>query len=94
MIAAAIVYLVMRSARRDLRDTVKAMAAEALHANTAAFLDLARASFDGLHKDAAHDLATRQKAIDGLVQPMLDALKQVDAKLAQADRERVQAYTR
>jgi DNA recombination protein RmuC len=92
--AAAIVYLVMRSARRDLRDTVKAMAAEALHANNAAFLDLARASFDGLHKDAAHDLATRQKAIDGLVQPMLDALKQVDAKLAQADRERVHAYTR
>jgi DNA recombination protein RmuC len=92
--AAAIVYLVMRSARRDLRDTVKAMAAEALHANNAAFLDLARASFNGLQKDAAHDLATRQKAIDGLVQPMLDALKQVDAKLAQADRERVQAYTR
>jgi DNA recombination protein RmuC len=94
LVAAAIVYLVMRSARRDLRDTVKAMAAEALHANNAAFLDLARASFNGLQKDAAHDLATRQKAIDGLVQPMLDALKQVDAKLAQADRERVQAYTR
>lgn len=94
LMAAAIVYLVMRSARRDLRDTVKAMAAEALHANNAAFLDLARSSFNGLHKDAVHDLATRQKAIDGLVLPMLDALKQVDAKLAQADRERVQAYTR
>lgn len=84
----------LEKARHDIRDTVKAMAAEALHANNAAFLDLAKASFNGLHKDAAHDLAARQKAIDGLVQPMLTALKQVDVKLAEAERERLQAYTR
>ncbi len=81
-------------ARHDLRDTVKAVAAEALNANSAAFLDLAKASFTGLQKEAALDLASRQKAIDGLVKPMLDTLKQVDVRLAEADRERLQAYTR
>ena len=105
LVAAAVVYLVMRAAltstqdllersRKDLRDTVKAVAAEALNANNAAFLDLAKASFNGLQKEAALDLESRRRAIDGLVQPMLDTLKQVDSKLAQADRERLQAYTR
>jgi DNA recombination protein RmuC len=81
-------------ARLDVRDAVKAVAADALHANNAAFLDLARASFSGLQKDAAHDLESRRKAIDGLIEPMLGMLKQVDVKLADAERERLQAYTR
>jgi DNA recombination protein RmuC len=81
-------------ARQDMRDAVKAVAAEALHANNAAFLDLAKASFNGLQKDAAHDLESRRKAIDGMIQPMLGLLKQVDVKLADAERERLQAYTR
>ena len=50
----------------------------ALHANNTAFLDLAKASFSGLQKDATHDLETRRNAIDGLIEPMLGMLKQVD----------------
>jgi DNA recombination protein RmuC len=80
--------------RHDMRDSVRAMAAEALTANNAAFLDLAKASFRGLQNEAALDMDARHKAITGLVQPMLDTLKQVDSKLAEADRERLQAYTR
>jgi DNA recombination protein RmuC len=94
LVSAAVVYVVMRNVRIDMRDTVKAMAAEALHANSAVFLDLAKASFKGLQREATLDLDSRQKAITSLVQPMLDTLKQVDSKLAQADRERLQAYTR
>lgn len=82
------------TARLDVRDAVKAVAAEALHANNAAFLDLAKASFDGLHKDAAHDLEVRRNAIDGMIEPMLGMLKQVDRKLADVEKERLQAYTR
>jgi DNA recombination protein RmuC len=96
--AAAIVYAIMRDllerARLDVRDSVKAVAAEALHANNAAFLDLAKASFSGLQKDAAHDIEARRKAIDGLLEPMLGMLKQVDRKLADVEKERLQAYTR
>jgi DNA recombination protein RmuC len=105
LIAAIAVYLVMRAAlkstqdllektRHDMRDTVKALAADALTANNAAFLDLAKESFKGLQNEAALDMAARQKAITSLVQPMLDTLKHVDSKLAEADRERLQAYTR
>jgi len=98
VVAAAVVYVIMRDllakARADVRDAVKAVAAEALHANNAAFLDLAKASFTGLQKDAAHDLETRRKAIDGMIEPMLGMLKQVDRKLADVEKERLQAYTR
>ena len=98
LVAAAVVYVIMRDllakARVDVRDAVKAVAAEALHANNTAFLDLAKASFNGLQKDAAHDLEARRKAIDGMIEPMLGVLQQVDRKLADVEKERLQAYTR
>jgi DNA recombination protein RmuC len=81
-------------ARTDLRDAMRAVAAEALQANNVAFLDLARASFAGLQKEAALDMESRQKAIDGIVQPVLATLKQVDIKMADAERDRLQAYSR
>jgi DNA recombination protein RmuC len=84
----------LEKARVDLRDAVKAVAADALHANNVTFLDLAKASLGNLQKDAALDLESRQKALDGIVQPMLETLKQVDGKLADVERERIQAYTR
>ena len=81
-------------AREEMRDGMKAAAADALHANNAAFLELARTSFQGLQKEAALDMESRQKAIDGIVNPMLATLKQVDAKVEAAERERVAAYAR
>jgi DNA recombination protein RmuC len=79
---------------QQVRDTFQALAAEALHANRAAFLDLAKTAFAGLQKDAATDLATRQRAIDDLVKPVAATLKEVDQRLAQAEREREGAYAR
>jgi DNA recombination protein RmuC len=98
LVAAAVVYMVMRAsaARQEqtLRDSMRSIAAEALHANNAAFLDLARTSFAGLQEQAALDMNSRQRAIDGVVQPILTTLKQVDLKLAEAERERLEAYAR
>jgi DNA recombination protein RmuC len=84
----------LEKARQDLRDAVKAVAADALHANSAAFLDLAKASLSGMQKEASLDMESRKKALDGLVEPMLATLKQVDLKLADVEKERLQAYTR
>jgi DNA recombination protein RmuC len=84
----------LERARQDLRDGMKAAAAEALHANNAAFLELARTSFQGLQKEAALDMESRQRAIDGIVSPVLATLKQVDLKVEAADRERANAYAR
>lgn len=79
---------------QQVRDTFQALAAEALNANRAAFMDLAKTTFAGLQKDASTDLATRQRAIDELVKPVATTLKEVDQRLAQAEREREGAYAR
>jgi DNA recombination protein RmuC len=102
VVAAAIVYFVMRSAaqrqasqvsaEQRMRETFQALAAEALNANRSAFLDLARSQLTGLQKDAVLDLDSRQKAIDGLVRPLLETLKQVDGRLVDAEKERLKAY--
>jgi DNA recombination protein RmuC len=79
---------------QKLRDAFGALAADALNSNRAAFLDLAKASFEGFQQQAALQFDSRQKAIDGLVQPIADTLKKVDLKLAEAERERLEAYAR
>lgn len=76
----------------QLRDTFQALAAEALNANRAAFLDLAATSFAGLQKEAALDLTARQTAIDGLVRPIKATLDDVKATLAASEKERTGAY--
>jgi DNA recombination protein RmuC len=80
--------------RAQMRDTFQAVAADALNANRAAFLDLARTSFEGLQRQAAVQLDSRQQAIDSLVQPMAETLKKVEARLGDAERERAVAYAR
>jgi DNA recombination protein RmuC len=83
-----------RQALGTLRDAFQSLAADALNSNRSAFLDLARASFEGFQKEAALQFDSRQKAIDGLVQPIADTLRKVDVKLAEAERERIDAYAR
>ncbi len=81
-------------AEQQLRDTFQALAADALNTNRTAFLDLAKASLTSFQTQATADLEARQRGIDGLVQPMLTTLKQVDQKLAEAERDRTAAYAR
>jgi DNA recombination protein RmuC len=83
-----------RQALGTLRDAFQSLAADALNSNRSAFLDLARASFEGFQKEAALQFDSRQKAIDSLVQPIADTLNKVDVKLAEAERERIDAYAR
>jgi len=103
LVGAALAFLAARTiahsertafdqAERRLRDTFQALAADALNANRSAFLDLAKTSFSGFQKEAALDLESRQKAIDGVVQPVMATLKAVDQKLAEAERARAVAY--
>jgi DNA recombination protein RmuC len=83
-----------RQAVGTLRDAFQSLAADALNSNRSAFLDLARSSFEGFQKAAVLQFDSRQKAIDGLVQPIAETLKKVDVKLAEAERERIDAYAR
>jgi DNA recombination protein RmuC len=81
-------------ADRRLREAFQSLAAEALHRSQGAFLDLARTSFEGLHKEASLQMDTRQLAFDSLVQPITDALKKVDTRLDEAERDRLQTSAR
>ncbi len=70
--------LAMSQAESRLRDTFGALSAQALQANNQVFLDLADA---------------RLSAVGGLVKPMEDGLKAVDAKLQAFDRDRAAAHS-
>jgi len=68
-----------REALGTMREAFQSLASDALNNNRAAFLD---------------SLESRQKAFDGLVQPIAETIKKVDTKLGEAERERLEAYAR
>src|SRR5437762_7881583 len=84
---AALLFWVARSAYRrevaeqrvSMREAFQSVALDALNSTRASFLD---------------SLESRQKAFDGLVQPIAETLKKVDVKLTEAERERIDAYAR
>lgn len=80
------------TAQQELTDAFKALAAEALASNNQSFLQLAKAVLEKFHQQAQSDLESRQKAIDGLVLPLKESLQQVDHKLQNLEKERLQAY--
>jgi DNA recombination protein RmuC len=79
-------------AQTSLRDAFQSMAAEALHTNRSAFFDLARTAFDGMTKQSAAQMEARQKAIDALVQPLSDTMKQVHDRLGVVEKDRTASF--
>jgi DNA recombination protein RmuC len=59
----------------DLRDTFKALSADALKQNAPEFLRLAEQTFGKFQATASGDLAQRQEAIKGLVEPLKQQLE-------------------
>jgi DNA recombination protein RmuC len=79
-----------RASQQDqLRDTFQALAASTLKASTDEFLKLADQKIGNVHKEAALDLGRRQQELGTLVTPIKDTLVQVDAKLKEVERSRV-----
>jgi DNA recombination protein RmuC len=74
---------------QHLRDSFQALAATALKQSTDEFLKLADQKIGNVHKQAAADLGQRQQALTDLVTPIRDTLSQVDAKLADVEKQRV-----
>jgi DNA recombination protein RmuC len=83
---------VLEQARESLKDSFAAVSAELLAQNNSRFLDLAKEKFGELQNTATGDLATRQKAIADLVQPLRESLTRVDAKLQDVDRDRATSH--
>jgi len=68
----------------DLRDTFKALSADALKQSAPEFLRLAEQSFGKFQETAKGDLAQRQEAIKGLVEPLKQQLESYQKNLQQS----------
>ena len=75
--------------QEQLRESFQALAAVALKSSTDEFIKLADQKIGNVHKEAAIDLTRRQQELGSLVAPIKDTLLQVDAKLKEVDKNRV-----
>lgn len=75
-----------------LAEQFRALSAEALSANNAQFLDLAEARLREAQVRAGGDLDQRSQAVAGLVAPLDDTLRRVEARLQELETARVGAY--
>jgi len=69
----------------DLRETFKALSADALKQTTPEFLRLANETFGKFQEAAKGDLAQRQEAIKGMVEPLKQHLETYQRRLQQSE---------
>jgi DNA recombination protein RmuC len=83
----------VQDSQARLAETFKALSAEALKSTSTQFLELAKKELEVHQTGAKADLEKRQQAIDAMVKPLQDSLKQVDGKLGEMEKSRVAAYS-
>ena len=81
------------TAKQQLADAFKALAADALKSSNTSFLELAKTQLEKFQESAKGDLEKRQTAIDELVKPVKESLGKVDAKLQEIEKSRIEAYS-
>ncbi len=79
-------------ARVKLADAFQALSAEALKSNNQAFIALARSTFETIQTQAKGDLETREQAIMGLVNPLIETLKRYETQIQEMEKVRQSAY--
>ena len=84
----------LKEAQSRLLESFKALSSDALRANNASFLELARETFGKLHQQSSGELEKRQQAIDALVKPIRESLDKVGASVVEIDKARADAYGR
>jgi DNA recombination protein RmuC len=83
----------LEDAKARLTDAFKALAADALGKSNKDFLSLAKETFDKVLAEAKGDLGKRQEAIDGLVKPLAQSLREFDGHVRGLEKSRQEAYT-
>ena len=82
----------LAEARAELENSFKALASSALESNNANFLSLARSTLEKAQLQAKGELEAREKAVETLVKPIAESLKQVDEQVRELEKTRAQAY--
>jgi len=82
----------LSDARTELGNSFQALASSALEKNNANFLDLAKTTLEKYQSEAKGELEKREKAVETLVTPIAESLKQVDEQVRELEKVRAQAY--
>ena len=82
----------LEEARLKLTDAFQALSAQALNSNNHAFIQLARSTFETIQTQAKGELETREQAIKGLVNPLIETLKRYEAQIQEMEKTRQSAY--
>ena len=82
----------LEEAKGKLTEAFKAVAGDTLNSSTAEFLKLAKAMAETLISDARGDLGQRQVAIEGMVKPLADSLRQFEERVQGLEKNRQEAY--
>ena len=80
------------AARTEMENSFKALANSALESSNANFLELAKATLEKYQSQAKGELEAREKAVETLVKPIAESLKQVDEQVRELEKTRAQAY--
>jgi DNA recombination protein RmuC len=83
----------LTDARTEMENAFKSLASAALQSNNQSFLDLAKTRLETFQAEAGQHLDTRKTAIETLVGPISDSLRQVGLQLQQLEVARVGAYS-
>lgn len=79
-------------AEKKLKDVFEALSAKALQANAEQFLANAKKTLETLLAEARGDVAKREEAIKGLVQPIAESLKRYETQIQTLEQVRRTAY--
>ncbi len=82
----------LTQAGEEMRAQFESLAARALQRNNANFLDLAKATLERQQSEAKGELEKREKAVETLVKPIAETLKQVDEQVRALEEKRAHAY--
>jgi DNA recombination protein RmuC len=74
-------------AKEKLAGEFKALSADALKSNSTQFLELAKTNLEKFQEGAKGDLEKRRQAVDELIKPLKESLKNVDGALKQIGKD-------
>ena len=79
-------------AQEELSNAFSTLSADALRKNNQSFLELAQTTLSKFQEGAKGDLEKRQQAIGEIIKPVRESLEKVDAKIADLEKSRADAY--
>jgi DNA recombination protein RmuC len=82
----------LADASEELKTQFKALASSALESSNASFLQLAKGTLEKYQSEARGELEKREKAVETLVKPISESLKQVDEHVRELEKSRAEAY--